>query len=181
MLVPPPTKAASNRPSPRQTASHTRTEYAARSTSPSSWMATAAGRRSAGLPRQAGYRAGTENIRRLIQAFAERGVAYLTLFAFSTENWKRPQARDQPAACVSSAASSTASSTRCTRTACAWCTSAAWTPLLGRPAAPHPQRHRADEGQRPYDGLRRVQLRRPGGDRRSRARSSSPTAYLRMT
>jgi undecaprenyl diphosphate synthase len=44
-----------------------------------------------GLSRQAGHRAGTENIRRVIQAFAEREVSYLTLFAFSTENWKRPR------------------------------------------------------------------------------------------
>ena len=49
-----------------------------------------------GLPRQAGYRAGTENIRRLVQAFAERGVPYLTLFAFSTENWKRPKSEINP-------------------------------------------------------------------------------------
>ena len=49
-----------------------------------------------GLPRQAGYRAGTENIRRLIQAFADRNVEYLTLFAFSTENWKRPKREINP-------------------------------------------------------------------------------------
>lgn len=49
-----------------------------------------------GLPRQAGYRAGTENIRRLIQAFGERGVRCLTLFAFSTENWKRPKSEINP-------------------------------------------------------------------------------------
>jgi undecaprenyl diphosphate synthase len=45
-----------------------------------------------GLSRQAGHRAGTENIRRVIQAFAEREVECLTLFAFSTENWSRPRA-----------------------------------------------------------------------------------------
>ena len=44
-----------------------------------------------GLSRQAGHRAGTENIRRIITAFAERDVRYLTLFAFSTENWSRPR------------------------------------------------------------------------------------------
>jgi undecaprenyl diphosphate synthase len=44
-----------------------------------------------GLSRQAGHRAGTENIRRLIEAFGERGVEYLTLYAFSTENWARPR------------------------------------------------------------------------------------------
>src|SRR5688572_6897140 len=49
-----------------------------------------------GLSRQAGHRAGTENIRRVIQTFAERGVKYLTLFAFSTENWKRPRREVNP-------------------------------------------------------------------------------------
>src|SRR5512146_3027764 len=49
-----------------------------------------------GLPRQTGYRAGTENIRWLIEAFADRNVEYLTLFAFSTENWKRPRREINP-------------------------------------------------------------------------------------
>ncbi len=44
-----------------------------------------------GLSRQAGHRAGTENIRRIIETFADRGVQYLTLYAFSTENWGRPR------------------------------------------------------------------------------------------
>ncbi|MBF8267500.1 MAG: uppS [Dehalococcoidia bacterium] len=42
------------------------------------------------LPRLAGHRAGTENIRRVIEAFASFGVKHLTLYAFSTENWDRP-------------------------------------------------------------------------------------------
>jgi undecaprenyl diphosphate synthase len=44
-----------------------------------------------GLPRASGHRAGTENIRRVIERFADHGVQYLTLYAFSTENWNRPQ------------------------------------------------------------------------------------------
>ncbi len=44
-----------------------------------------------GLRPTEGHRAGTENIRAAIEAFAERGVRCLTLFAFSTENWKRPR------------------------------------------------------------------------------------------
>ncbi len=48
--------------------------------------------RERGLSRQAGHRAGTENIRRIIEHFAQREVKYLTLFAFSTENWVRPRA-----------------------------------------------------------------------------------------
>ena len=44
-----------------------------------------------GLSRHEGHRAGTENLRRIIRAFGERNVQYLTLFAFSTENWSRPR------------------------------------------------------------------------------------------
>jgi len=44
-----------------------------------------------GLPRLAGHRAGTENLRRIITACVEFGVNYLTIYAFSTENWGRPQ------------------------------------------------------------------------------------------
>jgi undecaprenyl diphosphate synthase len=47
--------------------------------------------RSRGKPRLAGHRAGTENIRRVIERFAAYDVAYLTLYAFSTENWERPR------------------------------------------------------------------------------------------
>jgi len=43
------------------------------------------------LPRMAGHRAGTENLRHIIRACVEFGVQYLTIYAFSTENWKRPQ------------------------------------------------------------------------------------------
>src|SRR4028119_1090237 len=42
------------------------------------------------LPRLAGHRAGTENIRRVVRECCEQGVRYLTLYAFSTENWNRP-------------------------------------------------------------------------------------------
>ncbi len=45
---------------------------------------------SRGLPRMAGHRAGTENLRRIIEACIEFGVKYLTIYAFSTENWGRP-------------------------------------------------------------------------------------------
>jgi undecaprenyl diphosphate synthase len=42
------------------------------------------------LPRLAGHRAGTENIRRIIESCVELGIEVLTLYAFSTENWRRP-------------------------------------------------------------------------------------------
>ncbi len=44
-----------------------------------------------GLPRLAGHKAGTENLRRIIRACVEFEVKYLTLYAFSTENWERPR------------------------------------------------------------------------------------------
>ncbi|NOK63487.1 MAG: isoprenyl transferase [Chloroflexi bacterium AL-N1] len=44
-----------------------------------------------GLPRLAGHRAGTENIRKILIECVNLGVRYLTLYAFSTENWKRPR------------------------------------------------------------------------------------------
>jgi undecaprenyl diphosphate synthase len=43
------------------------------------------------LPRIAGHRRGVEAVRDTVRACAERGVGYLTLFAFSSENWRRPQ------------------------------------------------------------------------------------------
>ena len=43
-----------------------------------------------GLPRLAGHRAGTENLRQVIEACVEFGIEYLTIYAFSTENWGRP-------------------------------------------------------------------------------------------
>jgi undecaprenyl diphosphate synthase len=43
-----------------------------------------------GLPRLAGHHAGTENVRRITIACSDAGVEVLTIFAFSTENWRRP-------------------------------------------------------------------------------------------
>jgi len=43
-----------------------------------------------GLPRIAGHERGTDNIRRITEASSELGIKYLTLWAFSTENWSRP-------------------------------------------------------------------------------------------
>jgi undecaprenyl diphosphate synthase len=43
-----------------------------------------------GLPRLAGHHAGTENVRRITVACADAGVEVLTIYAFSTENWRRP-------------------------------------------------------------------------------------------
>ena len=43
-----------------------------------------------GLPRLAGHKAGTENLRRVIRSTVEFGIPYLTIYAFSTENWGRP-------------------------------------------------------------------------------------------
>ena len=43
-----------------------------------------------GLPRASGHRAGMETLRALIETSSQLGIKALTLYAFSTENWKRP-------------------------------------------------------------------------------------------
>ncbi len=43
------------------------------------------------MPRVAGHRKGVEALRGVIRACAERGIQHLTVFAFSSENWRRPQ------------------------------------------------------------------------------------------
>jgi undecaprenyl diphosphate synthase len=45
---------------------------------------------SRGLPKTVGHGAGSRRVRAIVQACAERGISHLTLFAFSTENWRRP-------------------------------------------------------------------------------------------
>ncbi len=47
--------------------------------------------KSKGMPRSAGHMAGSDNVRTIAIAASELGVQYLTLYAFSTENWKRSQ------------------------------------------------------------------------------------------
>ncbi len=47
--------------------------------------------RARGLPRLAGHRAGVENLRRVLEASVEYGIQILTIYAFSTENWSRPE------------------------------------------------------------------------------------------
>jgi len=42
------------------------------------------------LPRKLGHRQGVETVRRIVRAVGERGIRFLTLYGFSTENWRRP-------------------------------------------------------------------------------------------
>src|SRR5690606_40964251 len=48
-----------------------------------------------GLPRTEDHRQGTENLRRILRAAVEFGIPILTIYAFSTKNWKRPRAEIQ--------------------------------------------------------------------------------------
>ena len=43
-----------------------------------------------GLIRSEGHRQGTKNLREVVKAFADEGVSFVTLYAFSKENWQRP-------------------------------------------------------------------------------------------
>lgn len=51
--------------------------------------------RQRGLPRTAGHRAGAENLKRLCRACGTFGIQYVTVYAFSTENWRRPPSEVQ--------------------------------------------------------------------------------------
>ena len=44
-----------------------------------------------GLPRVAGHRAGAEALRRTVEAAPDLGISVLTVYAFSSDNWRRPQ------------------------------------------------------------------------------------------
>ncbi len=46
--------------------------------------------RTRGMPRHAGHRAGVKSVRETVETAARRGVPFLTVFAFSSENWRRP-------------------------------------------------------------------------------------------
>jgi undecaprenyl diphosphate synthase len=48
-----------------------------------------------GLPRIAGHKAGVETVRRVVEAAPQTGIGVLTLFAFSSDNWRRPPAEVQ--------------------------------------------------------------------------------------
>ena len=44
-----------------------------------------------GLPRRAGHRAGADAVQTTVEACSDLGIEFLTLYAFSSENWKRPK------------------------------------------------------------------------------------------
>lgn len=47
--------------------------------------------KSKGLPRKAGHKAGSESLQKLLEGSAKLGIKYVTVYAFSTENWNRPK------------------------------------------------------------------------------------------
>ena len=57
----------------------------------SSWTATGAGPKKRALNRLKGHKAGIEAVREAIRCASDLGVRYLTIYSFSTENWKRPR------------------------------------------------------------------------------------------
>lgn len=57
----------------------------------SSWTVTADGQKKRGLPRKFGHREGAKNFRSITKHAKAVGIDYITFYAFSTENWKRPK------------------------------------------------------------------------------------------
>ena len=88
------------------------------------------------LPRRAGHQQGVANIRRVVRALAERGVSVVTLYAFSTENWRRPT-EEVDGLLTILAEEIEPQPGNCTRPACGWCiwaTPSHWTRLCRTPS-----------------------------------------------
>ena len=129
-----------------------------------------------GLPRFEGHRRGVEAVRRAVRAAIELGVRYLTIYSFSTENWRRPP--DEVAMLMgllkrfirNDLAELHANDVRVR--------------VIGErdgPARPtfaccSTRRRRSTREQSRPDPGRRLQLRRPAGDRRRRAASGRATS-----
>jgi len=64
---------------------------ALRATSPSSWTATGRWAKKRLLPRAVGHKRGVDAVREVVRAARHMGLEALTLYAFSSENWKRPE------------------------------------------------------------------------------------------
>ena len=54
------------------------------------WMETDAGQKAKGMPRNYGHAQGSKNVERIREEAWRMGIKYLTVYAFSTENWNRP-------------------------------------------------------------------------------------------
>ena len=131
--------------------------------------------RSRGMPPTYGHRRGAEAVRRAVEACAKEGIRYLTLFAFSSENWRRPASEvgdlmDLLRVYLPPRAQRPVPQRR----------PVAGDRRPGRPARRHPRTDRRDRGAEPRQpaGHRGhgAQLRQPPRDRRDRA---SPGAWRR--
>ena len=140
-------------------------------TSPSSWTATAAGPRQRGLPRALGHRAGVAALRRTVEAAPSLGIERLTVFGFSTENWRRPP-REVSELMGLLKAYFESDLARLERDG----VRVRDRRPPHRPGSGHPRDRRARRGphrqQRPLPSAGRVQLRRPGRHRRRGAPAS---------
>ena len=68
------------------------------------------------LPRVEGHRAGIDSVRDVVETSARLGIDVLTLYAFSVENWKRPEAEVAHADGAAQALSAARARARCSRT-----------------------------------------------------------------
>ena len=129
------------------------------------------------LPRVAGHRKGVEAVRATVRACAERGVEYLTLFAFSSRELE-PAGRGSvgPDGAVRCARSSSEVDEAARRTACASRSSATASRCPTSCAPAWPQAEARDRRQHAAHAHRRLQLRRPLGHRcRPPARLAAPS------
>ena len=117
-----------------------------------SWTATAGGPKQRGLPRSAGHAAGAETFRTIATYCKELGVEYLTVYAFSTENWKRPEDEVQRHHGPAEAVPAGGHRTPWSGTRCGWSFSGTSSPLSPG-AAGRCARADATRSPRTYDGF----------------------------
>jgi hypothetical protein len=142
----------------------------------------AAGPSAAHMPRFFGHKQGVDALVRAINACADRGVEYLTVFAFSSENWKRPS--DEVSGLMSLVL--VAVTKYLTKLAATACASASWVTATRCPTscAPPGTTPRPDPAQHPHHAVGGLQLRRPlgrgAGLPRAMAEACGPTRWTRL-
>ena len=114
------------------------------------------------MPRFFGHKQGVDALVRCVQACSDRGIEYLTVFAFSSENWKRPTKRCRAcwAWCWWRCRSTCAS---WPRRACASASSAIAAPVNDKVRAAWDEAERTHRAQHAHHAVGGVQLRRPLG------------------
>ena len=104
-----------------------------------------------GLPRTEGHRAGEEALLDAVKGALELGIEWFTVYAFSTENWRRPQTRSASSSASSPTTCSPVGATSCTTWGCGYVSPAGGTGGCRSRYPAHGRDDGADQAQHEYD------------------------------